>query len=187
MAARPPLLEKYVILKQATDLHTCMLSQMLVERYLERGDLEGDLQRIRDLYRERRDAMLAALRHSMPEGVRFTHPAGGLFVWVELPGAIDDLFCNRARFEAGGLTPIFSDHGLGCPLCAICKGRVCETERAAGARRVIFVGDGSSDRCVIGAADGIAAVAGGILADECEARGVGYLAFRDLAEVAALL
>lgn len=89
VAARQPLLEKYVILKQATDLHTCIFSQMLVERYLERFDLDADLSRIRQFYRERRDAMVRALEHEMPAGVRFTRPSGGLFVWVELPANIN--------------------------------------------------------------------------------------------------
>jgi 2-aminoadipate transaminase len=89
VAARSPLIEKYVILKQATDLHTCIFSQMLVERYLERFDLDADLRRIRELYRQRRDAMLEALEGQMPAGVRFTRPSGGLFVWVELPGNLN--------------------------------------------------------------------------------------------------
>ncbi len=82
------LFEKYVILKQATDLHTPIFNQMLIARYLERFDIEEDIARIRALYRERRDAMIAALEAEMPEGVTFTRPSGGLFLWVQLPGGL---------------------------------------------------------------------------------------------------
>jgi 2-aminoadipate transaminase len=48
-------------------------------------DCEAHIERIREVYRARRDAMLAALEEHFPEDVRFTRPAGGLFLWVELP------------------------------------------------------------------------------------------------------
>ncbi len=89
LAAEPPLYEKYVILKQGTDLHTSTLSQMMVSLYMERYDLEADVRRITKVYRERRDAMLAALEAEMPGEVRVTRPAGGLFLWAELPEGVD--------------------------------------------------------------------------------------------------
>jgi len=81
--------EKVVILKQGTDLHTSTLSQMMVALYMERYDLDEDVRRIRDAYRIRRDAMLEAIETEMPEGVRVTRPAGGLFLWAELPEGVD--------------------------------------------------------------------------------------------------
>lgn len=89
VAAARPLLARFVLLKQSADLHTSILTQMLVMRWLERGGLERHLRRIRDTYRERRDAMLHALEHEMPAGTRFTRPAGGLFVWIEFPAGVD--------------------------------------------------------------------------------------------------
>ena len=89
LAAEPPLYEKYVILKQGTDLHTSTLSQMMVSLYMERYDLDEDVRRIREVYRERRDAMLAAIEAEMPREIRVTRPAGGLFLWVELPEGVD--------------------------------------------------------------------------------------------------
>ena len=88
IAASPALREKYVILKQSTDLHTPTLTQMLAARWLESADFDANLARIRALYRERRDVMVAALEQELP-GLRFTRPAGGLFVWLELPEGID--------------------------------------------------------------------------------------------------
>jgi DNA-binding transcriptional MocR family regulator len=49
------------------------------------NDLETHIARLRDVYRGRRDAMLAALEEHFPKEVNFTRPAGGLFLWVELP------------------------------------------------------------------------------------------------------
>jgi 2-aminoadipate transaminase len=88
VAASPALREKYVILKQSADLHTPTLPQMLAARYLQATNFADNLARIRALYRERRDVMVEALRREMPE-VRFIKPAGGLFVWVELPAGVD--------------------------------------------------------------------------------------------------
>ena len=89
LAARSPAYEKLVILKQGTDLHTSTLHQFQVDRYLEENDLDADIARILPVYRERRDAMMECLEREMPEGVRFTRPAGGLFLWLELPAGRD--------------------------------------------------------------------------------------------------
>ena len=89
IAARRPFLDKFVVLKQAADLHSSTLDQMIASLYMERHDLEEDLKEKRDVYRRRRDAMLGALEAEMPPGVRVTHPQGGLFLWLELPGDVD--------------------------------------------------------------------------------------------------
>ncbi len=84
-----PLYEKYVILKQGSDLHTSTLSQMQIAAYLEMFDIDQHLSRMRAVYRERRDSMIGALEKEMPKGVRFSRPGGGLFLWVELPAHLD--------------------------------------------------------------------------------------------------
>jgi DNA-binding transcriptional MocR family regulator len=89
VAAHRRYLDKYVILKQAGDLHTSTLDQMIAASYMETHDLEKDIQHKREVYRNRRDAMLSALATEMPPGVSFTRPKGGLFLWVELPASLD--------------------------------------------------------------------------------------------------
>ncbi len=89
VAARNPLYEKYVILKQGADLHTATLAQMQVAEYMEMFDLDANIARIRHAYHEHRDAMIGELEKEMPVGVRFTRPAGGLFLWLELPSHLD--------------------------------------------------------------------------------------------------
>ncbi len=75
--------------KQSSDLHTATLNQMLVYELATSGVLARNVQFVAGLYRERRDAMLAALRDYFPESVTWTHPAGGMFLWVTLPPALD--------------------------------------------------------------------------------------------------
>ena len=89
VAAEPEILRRYILVKQGVDLHTSSLTQLLAARFMLDCDLEGHIERLRRVYRGRRDAMLAALAADLPPGVRVTRPAGGLFLWLELPEGID--------------------------------------------------------------------------------------------------
>ena len=90
-------------------------------------------------------------------------------------------FFNRARFLDERVWLDFHE-GLACDKCAVCKGRVCEAARAEAAR-VVFVGDGASDRCAIGKADLVCAVEGSTLARGCAERGVEHRTFADFGEL----
>jgi 2-aminoadipate transaminase len=83
------VLEKMAIVKQSNDLHTDGLGQRVVNLMVRSGELPDHIQRLRADYRGRRDAMLEALRDHFPAEARWTHPRGGLFVWVELPEGVD--------------------------------------------------------------------------------------------------
>ena len=83
------LVRKYVLAKQGADLHTSSLTQLLAARFVLEYDLDAHIARIRDVYHRRCRAMLAALDEHLPQGVRFTRPVGGLFLWVELPEGTD--------------------------------------------------------------------------------------------------
>ncbi len=76
-------------LKHATDLDTPSLSHRLISAFLDRGGLAGHLALLCREYRRRRDAMLAALTAYFPPEVRWNRPVGGMFLWVELPPAVD--------------------------------------------------------------------------------------------------
>ena len=108
VAAEAHVVEKLVILKQGADLQTSTLGQLQVNRYLEENDLDADIARILPVYRERRDAMLAALDAEMPPGVRWTRPGGGLFLWMTLPGhlnarvLLDECVRQNVAFVPGG-------------------------------------------------------------------------------------
>ena len=88
LVAAPPVIEKYVLIKQGADLCTSLRNQMEIDLFMELFDFEGNLVRLTELYRQRRNSMVAALEAMMPEGVSFTRPQGGLLLWVTLPERI---------------------------------------------------------------------------------------------------
>ncbi|MCC6174611.1 MAG: PLP-dependent aminotransferase family protein [Chloroflexi bacterium] len=84
------LYDMLVFGKQPADLHTSSASQMATYEVCHKeGFLDAHIEKIRDVYRERRDVMLRALERYFPEGCRWTRAEGGLFVWAELPPSID--------------------------------------------------------------------------------------------------
>ncbi len=89
VAAHPHFIRKMEIAKQAVDLCTNTLAQVIAWKYVEDGYLDRHIPRIVEFYRPRRDAMLEALEEYMPEGVEWTKPDGGMFIWVTLPEGID--------------------------------------------------------------------------------------------------
>ena len=96
----PRLAAEAGVLKEAADLECSALIQRAVARLLRHG-FAGHLDRIRDGYRRRRDALLSALSDHFPEAARWTRPPGGFFVWVELPPGLDgDRVCEEALAEA---------------------------------------------------------------------------------------
>ena len=91
MVARGDLMDVLVRVKQPTDLCTSKLTQMIAARFMQRHGLDRHLAEIRPIYRAKKEAMVAALEKYMPneEGLRWTNPDGGLFVWVWLPEGVD--------------------------------------------------------------------------------------------------
>jgi 2-aminoadipate transaminase len=83
------VISRLVIAKQGADLHTSSLSQVLAYELARDGFLEKHIPVIRALYLERRNAMLSALESYFPDNVRWTHPQGGLFLWITLPEHMD--------------------------------------------------------------------------------------------------
>lgn len=77
-----------VLLKQAADLHSATLNQMAV-RDVAAACFDAHVARVRQAYRQRRDAMLNALEAHMPPGVTWSRPEGGMFVWLTLPPGLD--------------------------------------------------------------------------------------------------
>ena len=92
MVAPKDVIVRMVQAKQGSDLHTSTFDQMLAYEVAHGGFLDGHVRRLREVYRRRRDVMLAALERAFPDpaaGVRWTRPAGGLFLWLTLPQWVD--------------------------------------------------------------------------------------------------
>jgi 2-aminoadipate transaminase len=84
-ALRPAL----TVAKQAADLHTSTIDQAAAAAYLAATDLDAHVRGLRDAYRARRDAMIAAMPSTAPPGSTWTDPDGGMFTWLRLPGRVD--------------------------------------------------------------------------------------------------
>jgi 2-aminoadipate transaminase len=89
VVAPAEVIQRLVQAKQGADLHTSTLAQMIALEVAHEGFLDRHVRFIRTVYRERRDAMIAALRRYVPTDVHWTTPQGGLFLWVTLPEPMD--------------------------------------------------------------------------------------------------
>ena len=88
IVAPPAVMSVLERVKQATDLHTNQFAQYVVHEYVIEGRLEQHIERLIRAYRERRNAMLAAMSEFFPDTVTWTRPEGGLFLWVTLPEGV---------------------------------------------------------------------------------------------------
>jgi 2-aminoadipate transaminase len=99
VVAPPPVLEKINLGKQAADLCTSTLSQLMVRAYFEQGVWREYVDSLTAIYRTRRDTMLDSLAEHFPRQAEWTRPGGGLFIWATLPDFIDtrDLLARALR------------------------------------------------------------------------------------------
>jgi len=99
LCAPPPVMEKVVLGKQASDLCTSTLTQYFVREYFAEGQWRAYVEDLCEIYRERRDAMLDGLERYFPGEAEWSHPEGGLFCWATLPAYIDttDLLAKALR------------------------------------------------------------------------------------------
>ncbi|MBU4486242.1 MAG: PLP-dependent aminotransferase family protein [Candidatus Delongbacteria bacterium] len=88
------LIDKVVMAKQSADLCTSAFVQKIAAKYIEKGYFEKNLKNIISMYKEKKEVMMKAFEDYLPEGVTWTNPEGGLFLFVTLPEAMDaeDLF-----------------------------------------------------------------------------------------------
>jgi len=96
IVAPPDVIAKFVQLKQGADLHTSTFTQVIAYEVAKDGFLDEHVKLIRKVYRERRDVMLEALKQYFPAEATWTHPKGGLFLWVTLPEGMN----AKTLFEA---------------------------------------------------------------------------------------
>jgi len=99
VVAPRPLIKKLEQAKQAADLHTAQLTQMVVHEVIKDGFLDQHIPTIRTFYSGQCDIMLDALSKFFPAGVTWTKPDGGMFIWVRLPKHIDSMALSSAALE----------------------------------------------------------------------------------------
>ncbi len=99
VVAPPEVIRKMVQAKQGADLHTSTFNQLVAYEVIRDGFLDKHIKLIRDVYTERRDAMLGAMDAYFPPGVDWTHPEGGLFLWGTMPENISAAEVLKAAIE----------------------------------------------------------------------------------------
>lgn len=83
------VIRKLALAKQGTDLNTSTFNQIVAHEVGQHGFIDRHVEVMKKVYLERRNAMLDSLEENMPEGITWTHPQGGLFLWVTLPPSIN--------------------------------------------------------------------------------------------------
>ncbi|MCE5312357.1 MAG: PLP-dependent aminotransferase family protein, partial [Nitrospiraceae bacterium] len=97
IVARKDVMDKLIVAKQAADLHTNYFCQKILHEYLTNFDVDTHIDKIREAYRSQRESMVNAIHKYFPEGIHYTEPEGGMFLWIELPKGLSSLeLFNRA-------------------------------------------------------------------------------------------
>lgn len=99
-------IRQLVLLKQAGDLHSATINQMVID-HVARRLFDDHVATLRATYSARRDHMLAALARHMPAGVEWTRPDGGMFIWLTLPAGMDgaDLLARSLQTQRVAFVP----------------------------------------------------------------------------------
>lgn len=134
-----PVIGAMTAAKQNSDQCSGALGQMLMARFVDGGHLERNLVDSRRLYQTRADAMLTALQENMPDGMTWTKPCGGFFVWLEAPPGVDarKLVDPAARLGVAYVpgSPFYvDDRGDNC--FRLAYSRATENDIAEGIRRL---------------------------------------------------
>ena len=139
VCAAKEVVSKLVLLKQASDLHSSTVTQMAIEEVASKG-FDQQVEKIHAAYQARRDCMLACLEKYMPEGVTWTRPEGGMFVWVTVAPHLDgaDLLAKSLESQKVAFVPgraFFADGSNGNTL-RLSFSLADETEIDEGMRRL---------------------------------------------------
>ena len=99
--AHPEILDKIYVCKQSLDLCPPIMDQYVAAEFLSSGRLDENLTKSIELYKGKRDLLLSLLEEHMPEGIRWTHPEGGLFLFLTMPEGFDAVKFYDTALDAG--------------------------------------------------------------------------------------
>ncbi|MCC6192324.1 MAG: PLP-dependent aminotransferase family protein [Anaerolineales bacterium] len=142
IVAPKEVIAKLVQLKQGADLHTSTFTQMVAHEVARGGFLDEHVHTLREVYRARRDVMLAALDESFPAstGVSWTRPAGGLFLWLRLPEGLSAQALLAVAVKANvAFVPgdaFFAEPGAGARYCRLNFSNAAPDQIQEGVRRL---------------------------------------------------
>lgn len=86
IVAEKSLVKKFTLMKQTVDVHSDNLTQHIIAKYMADYDIDAHIDKIKAVYRKREGIMMDAIQTYFPEDAHYSHPEGGLFIWVEVPG-----------------------------------------------------------------------------------------------------
>jgi 2-aminoadipate transaminase len=101
IVARKDIIEKLTVVKQAEDVHTVVISQMIVSEYMKRYDIDAHIEKAAALYKQKHDVMQAEIDKHFPSHVKAVKAKGGLFIWVD--GVPFELSIVKKAMDAGVL------------------------------------------------------------------------------------
>lgn len=106
ICAAHEVISRLVLMKQAADLHSSTANQIVTHKVAS-TIFDAHVAKLRATYMARRDHLLAALAREMPEGVEWTKPEGGMFIWLTLPAGMDgaDLLAQSLKTERVAFVP----------------------------------------------------------------------------------
>ena len=93
------VVNKFNLIKQGVDLQCNSMAQRECAVFLDMYDINEHIKTIVDTYRHRRDLMIKTMDETFPKNVSYTHPAGGLFLWVTLPEGLDSKLVFEKALE----------------------------------------------------------------------------------------
>ena len=99
MCADKSIVQKAIVAKQVSDVHTPMITQLLAYEYLKRYDIDSLIVKMRANYAHKCKTMLDAMEKYFPKDITYTHPGGGLFIWCDLMHGIDTLAISKKAIE----------------------------------------------------------------------------------------
>lgn len=89
ITASNKILDKLVLGKQSMDLCTNVFSQYVAYKYIKGGYLDKHVEKIREMYKNKRDIMISLIKKHFPKDIEYTIPKGGMFIWINLPKGVD--------------------------------------------------------------------------------------------------
>ena len=95
------LMDKMKYYKQLVDFHTSIFGQMVVSQYLTDNDYDAHIKNIINFYKKQCDCMLEAMNKYFAKDIHWTHPEGGMFIWVKLPKGIDAVELHKKAADNG--------------------------------------------------------------------------------------
>ena len=104
--ANKNLIAKMTVGKQASDVHTPVLNQMIVNEWMNKYDMDGHINKIRENYKARCELMCSLIDSELGDFVKYVKPEGGLFIWCTLPDNVDMMkFCATAAQNKVAVVP----------------------------------------------------------------------------------